>query len=603
MREIQKVDEGDYRVEVTNGAGTVSSEIGAVKVLDPLAIALRVVGGSGDPGGTLALEASTTGAVQDPTEFQFFKQSRTTGRWNFVATQSSGTLLLNNLQQGDEALYKVRAFGKVNGLVESAPVQVFVNDPVAFASSTGVTSLTLAEGDNSELRVNVLGFNPQIQWYRMAVGASDWVAVVGGTSSVLPLVGVVSQQAGSYGVVVHNAFSWAPVNRTPRVVARVAVNAAPVVTLSSGSQVALLSGTALVLQAQVRDTTALGRISYVWRRNGKTLPNGSGTAYYSSWQQTTPVEYRLDSVGSADAGLYDVLVSNNYGAALSDSARVTVNLKPTVVLQTKAIITSVGGVATFRVEASGSGDLSYQWWKRPTSGGIGERLLGETQKVLQVSGVNLSDSGTAYWVVVTSDNGFGTATSAEGVLTVANEGSVRIGSGPSLVGAPSTTLRSGSLDLRIDATATETSGAGSVSTRWRKNGVVVQTQEVTRGADGTFACSYALPCTSNDSDGVYDVVVDNGVCFVTSAGLRLTVDPKIESFTVPALAKQGDGIKAIVSVSGTSAGAYAFQWFKDGIQLSDDAVYSGANKPELLIRRVPTTWKGDMGFSVRVTNT
>ena len=519
-----------------------------------------------------------------------------------MVTQSSGTLTLSNLQQGDEAWYKVRAFGRVNGVVESSPVQVVVNNPVAFAAGTGVTSLTLAEGDNSELRVNVLGFNPQIQWYRMAVGASDWVAVIGGTSSVLPLVGVVSQQAGSYGVVVHNDFSWAPVSRTPRVVARVVVNAAPVVTLSSGSHVALVSETALVLQAQVRDTTTLGRVSYVWRRNGKALPNSTGTAYVSSLQQTAVIECRVDSTGSADAGLYDVLVSNNYGAVLSDSARVTVNLKPTVVLQTKAIIASVGGVATFRVEASGSGDLSYQWWKRSISGGS-SALSGETQKALQVSGVTLSDSGTAYWAVVSSDNGYGTATSAEGVLTVADEGSVSIGSEPSLVGASSTTLRSGSLNLRVAATATETSGAGSVSTRWRKNGVVVQTQEVTRGADGTFAFSYALPCTTNDSDGVYDVIVDNGVCFVTSAGLKLTVDPKIENFTVPALAKQGDGIKAIVSLSGISAGVYAFQWFKDGIQLSDDLIYSGANKAELVIRAVPKTWKGDIGFSVRVTNT
>ncbi|NBV34837.1 MAG: hypothetical protein EBR81_13880, partial [Proteobacteria bacterium] len=124
-----------------------------------------------------------------------------------------------------------------------------------------------------------------------------------------------------------------------------------------------------------------------------------------------------------------------------------------------------------------------------------------------------------------------------------------------------------------------------------------------RGADGNFALSYNLPTVGNDSDGLYDVVVDNGVSFASSPGLQLSVDPKIDALEVPATANPGDGVKAGVTVRNSSGGGYSYAWYKDGAPISNDSVYAGATSSELTLKAVPADWQGEVKFSVLVTNT
>ena len=60
----------------------------------------------------------------------------------------------------------------------------------------------------------------------------------------------------------------------------------------------------------------------------------------------------------------------------------------------------VGNPATFRVNASGSPPLSYQWWKRQPAR---FRHLRRDQPELHARGhATLADSGNEYWVVVTN---------------------------------------------------------------------------------------------------------------------------------------------------------------------------------------------------------
>ncbi len=73
-----------------------------------------------------------------------------------------------------------------------------------------------------------------------------------------------------------------------------------------------------------------------------------------------------------------------------------------------------GNPATFRVSASGSPPLSYQWWKRQA--GADSAIPGANGSSYTVAAPTTTDSGTEYWVVVT--NPASTATSRRAVLTV-----------------------------------------------------------------------------------------------------------------------------------------------------------------------------------------
>ena len=614
VRGVQKLDEGEYRVEVSNAAGTVSSGIAVVNVLDPLVLKLEALGGSVNPGGTLTLQASMTGSLQDAGSLQFYKQSRTTSKWELVAEQVSGSLTLSNLQQSDETSYKVRAYGKVNGLTESPAAKVVVNDPVVFSAGNSVSSLTLAKGDSTELRVLATGYQLKVDWYFKPAGAAAWgsTPVSSGSSTSLVLASVRPEQAGTYGVVLRNDFSHAATANAPREVARVMVNAPPSVTMPSTALSAPLEvsgGGTLSIRAEVRDTTA-GRVYYTWRLNGRAISGASDSVYISAAQTASVVEFNKSAVSALEAGYYDLLVSNSYGAALGDPVRVVVNSKPTVTMQAQTVLASVGGSATFRVDASGTGDFTYQWWRR-TADGAESIVPGGTQKVLIVRGVTEGDDQSKYWVVVNGVklfNGsvvanYGTTISAEALLTVAQNGAVGVTGAPLLTGATSPILRSGAANLTLVATGTESTGVASVTTRWRKDGVVVQTRDVLRSADGNFTLSYSLPMVGNDSDGLYDVVVDNGVSFASSPGLQLSVDPKIDGLEVPATANPGDGVKASVTVRNSSGGGYSYVWYKDGAPISNDSIYAGATTSELTLKAVPANWQGEVKFSVLVTNT
>ena len=613
VRGVQKLDEGEYRVEVSNAAGTVSSGIAVVNVLDPLVLKLEALGGSVNPGGTLTLLASMTGALQDAGSFQFYKQSRTTLKWDLVVEQVSGSLTLSALQQGDETGYKVRAYGKVNGMVESAPVKVVVNNPVAFSAGNSIASLTLAKGDSTELHVLATGYQLQVEWYFKPSGAAAWPVnpISSGSSTSLSLTAIRAEQAGTYGVVLRNGFSFAPATNGPREVARVVVNAPPSVVMvptPTSTPMEVASGGTLLLQAEVRDISA-GRVYYTWRLNGRAISGASNSVYISGAQTASVIEFRSPAVSTLEAGYYDLLVSNSYGAALGDTVRVLVNSKPTVSMQAQAVVASVGGAATFRVDVSGTGEFTYQWWRRAADG-VESLVSGGTQKVLTVKGVTEGDDHSAYWVVVNGvkiTNGvvtasYGTTTSVESVLSVAQTGAVGILGAPTLTGTTSPILRSGSLNLALVATGTESTGAASVTTRWRKDGVVVQTRDVVCSA-GSFALSYSLPTVGNDSDGLYDVVVDNGASFASSPGLQLFVDPKIDAMEVPATANPGDGVKASVTVRNASGGGYSYLWYKDGAAVSNGSVYAGATTSELTLKAVPADWQGEVKFSVLITNT
>jgi hypothetical protein len=96
-----------------------------------------------------------------------------------------------------------------------------------------------------------------------------------------------------------------------------------------------------------------------------------------------------------------------------------VQADPTISTQPQSQTAVVGGSAAFDVDASGSGQLSYQWWGNLTSLANGGRISGADTSTLTITSLSTNDFGL-YYVVVT--NGFGSMTSAVAPLSVTNVG-------------------------------------------------------------------------------------------------------------------------------------------------------------------------------------
>lgn len=127
--------------------------------------------------------------------------------------------------------------------------------------------------------------------------------IPGATGESLTITGLTRESTGDYAVEITNETEVV----TSRV-ARLHVLAEPVITAQPSAATAAPGASATF------SVEALGRapLSYEWRLNGTTIPDATGP------------ELVLTGVTAADAGLYDVVVSNDLGFATSRVATLSV---------------------------------------------------------------------------------------------------------------------------------------------------------------------------------------------------------------------------------------------------------------------------------------
>tara|TARA_R110002073_G_scaffold89014_4_gene211067 strand:- start:25131 stop:26279 length:1149 start_codon:yes stop_codon:yes gene_type:complete len=139
-----------------------------------------------------------------------------------------------------------------------------------------------------------------------------------------------------------------------------------------------------------------GELGFQWRKNQQNI------------QGAVARTLTLSNVSVAEAGLYDVVVSNSEGDTVSLSALLTVNapvvivepiIDPVVITsQPQAVSVYENTAASFSVQVTGDGDISYQWLKG------GEVINGATSSSLTIASVMQADVDN-YSVIVTNAGG------------------------------------------------------------------------------------------------------------------------------------------------------------------------------------------------------
>ena len=141
-------------------------------------------------------------------------------------------------------------------------------------------------------------------------------------------------------------------------------------------------------------------INLQWRLNGTNLPGA-----------TTNI-YAIANVQAANAGNYDITVSDFSGSVTSAVASLTVTgvvVAPSIVAQPQSHVANPGSNATFTVSATGTAPLSYQWLFNGTN------IFGAMQTNYSRTNVQAADTGN-YSVIVT--NSAGSVTSSVAGLTL-----------------------------------------------------------------------------------------------------------------------------------------------------------------------------------------
>lgn len=244
---------------------------------------------------------------------------------------------------------------------------------------------------------------------------------------------------------------------------------------------------------------------------------------------------------NVDSGLYQVVISNAFGTAISASAALTLLKPPEITFRTPDQTVRAGSDVNFQVVAIGTSPVGYSWLFNGTN------LPGETSPVLSLVNVQPSASGT-YSVLVTNLYG-SVATNIS--LTVT-------GSAPYIVRQPYQLPNQTVVSNVVVSPGAQVSwsivakGSLPLSYQWRFNGVDIP---------GATNASLVLSDVTYDQSGFYNAVVRNPIGEVISGKVSLNVVQVLVSGNPPGsvLTNVPGGLTNVIALAAGSSHVLALR--------------------------------------------
>ena len=463
-----------------------------------------------------------------------------TFQWYHGATALSGqtgtSLTLNNVQAVDAGAYTANATN-VAGTATSNVATLTVNTPATAPSITAQPqSVTVTAGAAANFSVTATGTAPLgYQWQK------GGAAIGGATSATYSIASAQAADAGNYTVTVTNAAGSAN-----SATATLTVNPNPVApSISAQPQGATVTaGSAASFSVTASGTAPL---SYQWQKGGGAIAGA------------TSATYSIASAQAGDAGSYTVTVTNAAGSASSAAATLTVNpalVAPAIASQPQSVTVTPGSGVTFKVAATGTAPLSYQWQKG------GAAIGGATSATYSIASAQAADAGN-YTVVVT--NSVSSVTSNVATLTVN-----AVAVAPSITTSPQSATVTAGTAVTLSVVA---NGTAPLTYQWQKGGAAIA---------GATNATFSIVSAQAGDAGSYTVVVTNNAGSATSTAAAVTVNPAPVAPAItssPQSVSVTSGGAASFSVTATGAAPLSYQWQKNGAAIAGatSATYSIAS--------------------------
>jgi hypothetical protein len=350
------------------------------------------------------------------------------------------------------------------------------------------------------------------QWRR------NGVALAGATAASYTIASAGIESVGAYDVVLTN-----PVGSVTSASAALTLNSA-VTLLTQPASTKVNPGNSFTLSVSVAGTSPF---TYQWRKNGVPITGATSSSY------------SVASAQVANAGTYDVVVTNIVGSVTSNAAVLSLNSGVVLTSQPAAVVVNPFAPATLSVTATGTAPLTYQWRK----GGVA--IPGATSSTYAVAATQSGDVGT-YDVVVSNVVG----------STISSTARISLNNAVSLTSQPVSVSLSTGASKTWSVTAT---GTAPLTYQWRKGGVAIP---------GATAASYTIPSVQLSDAGIYDVTVSNVVGTVSSNPAVLTLNTPVSLSVPPASAALNPGAVLSLSVTASGTAPITYQWRRNGVAIS-----------------------------------
>jgi hypothetical protein len=527
-----------FTVTVSNSLGTVTSSPATLTVTTPTAGAPTITSEpvsqtvTAGQTATFSVTASGTG----PLTYQWYDNGTPIGGATSTTYTTPPTTSGNS-----GSVYTVTVTNS-GGTATGGPATLTVITAPLIV--TQPANQTVSVGKTATFSVSASGTAPlTYQWYK------NGALFPGATSTTYTTPAAVLGDSGSlFTIIVTNAagtVTGGPATLT-------VVNAPLIVTQPANQTVSV--GQTATFSVSASGTAPL---TYQWYKNGALIPGATSTTY------TTPAAVLGDN-----GSLFTIIVTNTAGTATGGPATLTVNTAPTITTEPANQTVNAGQTATFNVVASGTGPLTYQWYK----GGVA--IGGATSSTYTTPATVSGDSGSIFTVTVT--NAGGTVTSTPATLTVNTP--------PVITSPPANQTVTVGLTAIFSVTAT---GTAPLTYQWSKNGTAIP---------GATSSSYTTPATVlGDTGSLFSVTVTNTAGSATGGPATLTVNSAPTVTSQPANQTVNVGQTATFSVTASGPGTLTYQWYKNG------TLIPGATSTAYT---TPTAVSGDSGshFTVIVTN-
>jgi uncharacterized delta-60 repeat protein len=502
LENVTTLHAGDYRVRVSNDAGTVLSSVAVLTVNSPPAITSIPESLNKARGISASFTVVATGT--EPLTYQWYQ-----GAAGDVSQPVAGgtAALLETQPLEDDALFWVRVTNAY-GTADSTAVAITVGDPPVI---TGLpASIEVYAGEAFSLTPQITGDSPfSYQWKK---GIAD---IVGEDDAQLLVNSAVLSNAGTYSLRVSNPFGT---------------------TTSSPVEVEVIEMIAPSILLQPRSKTASPGSTVEFN----VVANGTAPLQYQWFRDETPLAEQTDDTLSLtgltvlDEGEYWVRVTNGAGSIDSNRVALTLMDLPVINLFPSMRMTARGTSATINVGATGPGTLSYQWFQGQSgddSYPLGTDAASLTTPVLEEM--------ASFWVRVSNQAGsVNSVTCSVDVLD------------PAVI---TSQPQGGTFTAGEPVTLSVTAEGSGLSYQWFLDG-----EEIEGETSGTYTFTAVY-----SASGAYTVEVKNSLGRVTSDTAAVIVESRPVIATHPAGGAYTAGDTLVLSVSATGSPTLLYQWTKD----------------------------------------
>ncbi len=464
---------GNYTVYISNECGNITSTTAELRVNMVPVITDQPDNTTTCEGGTATFSVAATGG---DLVYEWRHDGAAVGT-------NSPTLTLNNVTAAMAGNYTVYISNSCGNITSSIATLAVNHVPVI---TTQPESVVRCESDNVTFTVDADGMNLTYQWRKNGTN------IPGATSNSLSVNNISAADAGNYTVVVTNECG-----NVISSVAELTVNISPAITLHPES-ITKCAGTDHELSVSA---TGQG-LNYLWRKNGiPMVPAQTGSTL------------SLNNINSADAGSYDVVITNGCGSTTSSVAILTVAENPVIIDHPYDLEYCEGENITFSVNATGTG-ISYQWRKDGTD------IPGATSADLNLNAISLSDAGE-YDVVIAGFCGTLISDIAELTVNPATSGTIE-----------DDKIACAGDNVSLTVTA---NGSGALFYQWQKYIANTWIDIWDDGKySGTFSPSLEIMNVEIADSGLYRVLVSGDCGSVYTEPVRLDVSNLIATIGTPA---------------------------------------------------------------------